>query len=82
MTKKVVGEIRKKGADAEFIRADVRREEDVRNLIDKTVERYGRLDVAVNTAGTEGAPGPVMDQTAESYAGGCKTICVNVLHIK
>src|SRR5579864_5291912 len=73
---KLVGEIRKKGADAEFIRADVRREEDVRNLIDKTVERYGRLDVAVNAAGTEGAPGPVMDQTAESYAA---TFDTNVL---
>src|SRR5580658_5304330 len=65
---RLVSEIRKKGAEAEFIRADVRLEEDVRNLIDKTVERYGRLDVAVNTAGTEGVPGPVMDQTAESYA--------------
>jgi len=35
---------RKKGGEAEFMRADVRREEDVRNLIDKTVERFGRLD--------------------------------------
>jgi NAD(P)-dependent dehydrogenase (short-subunit alcohol dehydrogenase family) len=45
----------------------VRREEDVRNLIDKTVERFGRLDVAVNTAGTEGVPGPITEQTADSY---------------
>jgi NAD(P)-dependent dehydrogenase (short-subunit alcohol dehydrogenase family) len=51
---KLVSEIRKASAEADFIRADVRREEDVRNLIDKTVERFGRLDVAVNTAGTEG----------------------------
>ena len=65
---KLVSEIRKLGAEAEFVHADVRREEDVRNLIDKTVERYGRLDVAVNAAGTEGVPGPVMEQTAESYA--------------
>src|SRR4030081_4161245 len=65
---KLVTEIRKNGAEAEFIRADVRREEDVRNLIDKTVERFGRLDVAVNTAGTEGVPGPVTEQTAETYA--------------
>jgi NAD(P)-dependent dehydrogenase (short-subunit alcohol dehydrogenase family) len=73
---KLVGEIRKKGAEAEFVRADVRREEDVRNLIDKTVQRYGRLDVAVNAAGTEGVPGPVMEQTAESYAA---TFDTNVL---
>src|ERR1700682_5428741 len=73
---KLVSEIRKAGAEAEFIRADVRREEDVRNLIDKTVERFGRLDVAVNTAGTEGVPGPVTEQTADSYAA---TFDTNVL---
>jgi NAD(P)-dependent dehydrogenase (short-subunit alcohol dehydrogenase family) len=73
---KLVAEIRKNGAEAEFIRADVRREEDVRNLIDKTVERFGRLDVAVNTAGTEGVPGPITEQTADSYAA---TFDTNVL---
>ena len=73
---KLVSEIRKAGAEAEFIRADVRCEEDIRNLIDKTVERFGRLDVAVNTAGTEGVPGPITEQTAESYAA---TFDTNVL---
>ena len=38
--------------------------------------RFGRLDVAVNNAGTEGQPGPVTDQTAESYAA---TFDTNVL---
>ena len=75
----LVTELRSKGAEAEFIRADVRREEDVRNLIDKTVERYGRLDVAVNTAGTEGVPGPVMEQTAESYAATFETNVLGTL---
>jgi NAD(P)-dependent dehydrogenase (short-subunit alcohol dehydrogenase family) len=54
----------------------VRREENVRNLIDKTVERFGRLDVAVNAAGTEGVLGPMTEQTAESYAA---TFDTNVL---
>ena len=56
------------GAEAEFIRADVRFEDDVRNLVDRTVARFGRLDVAVNSAGTEGKLGPLTEFTAESYA--------------
>src|SRR6202035_1526071 len=48
--KKLAAEMRKLGAEAEFIRADVRHEEEVRKLIDKAVERFGRLDVAVNNA--------------------------------
>src|SRR5580704_17245402 len=73
---KLVSEIRKAGAEAEFIHADVRHEEDVRNLIDKTVERFGRLDVAVNAAGTEGVSGPITEQTADNYVA---TFDTNVL---
>src|SRR5467141_1620856 len=69
-------ELRSLGAEAAFIRADVRREDDVSSLIDQTVARFGRLDAAVNTAGTEGQPGPVTEQTAESYAA---TFDTNVL---
>jgi NAD(P)-dependent dehydrogenase (short-subunit alcohol dehydrogenase family) len=63
----LVAELRALGAEAEFVRADVRREGEVRNLVDKTVERFGRLDVAVNNAGTEGQPGPLIEQSAETY---------------
>ena len=73
---KLVDELGKLGAEAEFVRADVRHEDDVRTLVDKTVARFGRLDVAVNTAGTEGKPGPVREQSAESYAA---TFDTNVL---
>ena len=66
--KERVAELRSLGSEAEFVPADVRREDDVRALVDKTVERFGRLDVAVNAAGSEGRPGPIVDQTAESYA--------------
>jgi len=48
----------------------------VRNLVDKTVARFGRIDAAVNNAGTEGQRGLVVDQTAESYAA---TFDTNVL---
>jgi NAD(P)-dependent dehydrogenase (short-subunit alcohol dehydrogenase family) len=64
------------GAEAVFIQADVRQEEDVRNLIDQTVARFGRIDAAVNNAGTEGAPGPITEQTVETYAA---TFDTNVL---
>jgi NAD(P)-dependent dehydrogenase (short-subunit alcohol dehydrogenase family) len=72
-------ELRATGAEAEFIRADVRHEADVQNLVDKTVARFGRLDVAVNNAGTEGNPGPVTEQTAESYAATFDTNVLGVL---
>jgi len=65
---KLVGELGKLGAEVEFVRSDVRHEDDVRSLVDKTVARFGRLDVAVNNAGTEGKPGLVTEQSAESYA--------------
>jgi NAD(P)-dependent dehydrogenase (short-subunit alcohol dehydrogenase family) len=51
-------ELRARGVEAEFVLADVRHEDDVRKLVDKTVAPFGRLDVAVNNAGTEGKPGP------------------------
>jgi NAD(P)-dependent dehydrogenase (short-subunit alcohol dehydrogenase family) len=74
----LVGELRSLGAEAEFVQADVRNENDVRRLVDRTVERFGRLDVAVNNAGTEGQIGPITDQTVESYAA---TFDTNVLGV-
>src|ERR1700730_882503 len=76
--KALVEELRAFGSGAEFINADVRKEDDVRALVDKTVARFGCLDVAVNNAGTEGAVGPITDQTAESYAA---TFDTNVLGV-
>jgi NAD(P)-dependent dehydrogenase (short-subunit alcohol dehydrogenase family) len=64
----LVAELRDLKAEADFVHADVRHEEDVRTLVDRTVARFGRLDVAVNNAGTLGTPGPLTEQSAESYA--------------
>jgi NAD(P)-dependent dehydrogenase (short-subunit alcohol dehydrogenase family) len=74
----LAAELRTLGATAEFIRADVRREDEVRQLVDRTVARFGRLDVAVNNAGTEGQVGPITEQTADSYAA---TFDTNVLGV-
>jgi NAD(P)-dependent dehydrogenase (short-subunit alcohol dehydrogenase family) len=72
-------QLRAFGAEAEFIKADVRKDDDVRTMIDQTVARFGRLDVAVNNAGTEGVPGPVTAQTPESYAATFDTNVLGVL---
>jgi NAD(P)-dependent dehydrogenase (short-subunit alcohol dehydrogenase family) len=72
----LVAELRELGAEAEFVAADVSNEEQVRDLVERTVARFGRLDVAVNSAGTEGTPGSIVDQTVESYSA---TFDANVL---
>jgi NAD(P)-dependent dehydrogenase (short-subunit alcohol dehydrogenase family) len=63
----LAAELRDMGAEAEFVRADVRHEDEVQSLVDHAIARFGRLDVAVNNAGTEGKPGPVTEQTAEGF---------------
>jgi NAD(P)-dependent dehydrogenase (short-subunit alcohol dehydrogenase family) len=73
---KLATELRNLGTEAEFVRTDVRHEEEVKTLVDKIIARFGRLDIAVNNAGTEGVPGPVTEQTAESFAA---TFDTNVL---
>lgn len=75
----LAAELRGLGTDAVFLRADVRHEAEVRSLVDQTVERFGRLDAAVNNAGTEGQPGSVVDQTAETYAATFDTNVLGVL---
>jgi NAD(P)-dependent dehydrogenase (short-subunit alcohol dehydrogenase family) len=70
--------LRSLGAEADFIHADVRNEDEVRALVDETVARFGQLDVAVNSAGTEGQVGPITDQTAATYAA---TFDTNVLGV-
>src|SRR6202165_5399483 len=74
----LVKELHSLGSEVEFINADVRKEDEVRALVDKTVARFGSLDIAVNNAGTQGQGGPITDQTAESYA---TTFDTNVLGV-
>ncbi|MBW4093205.1 MAG: SDR family oxidoreductase [Proteobacteria bacterium] len=67
------------GADAFFARVDVRHDEDVAALLEATLARFGHVDAAVNNAGTEGQPGPVVQQTAESYAATFETNVLGTL---
>jgi NAD(P)-dependent dehydrogenase (short-subunit alcohol dehydrogenase family) len=72
----LANELRALGAEVEFVRADVRFENEVQNLIDRTLERFGHLDVAVNNAGTEGELGPIVEQTPAAFE---NTFSTNVL---
>src|SRR6202789_1816610 len=77
--KALVRELRSFGSEAEFRSTDVRKEDDVRAMVEKTVARFGRLDVAVNNAATEGQVGPITEQTAESFAATFETNVLGVL---
>src|SRR6476620_3495709 len=77
--KALVKELRSLGSEAELINADIRKEDDVRAMVDKTVAGIGRLDVAGNTAATEGQVGPITDQTAETFAATFETNVLGVV---
>jgi NAD(P)-dependent dehydrogenase (short-subunit alcohol dehydrogenase family) len=64
---KLAAELHRIGTEAEFVRTDVRYEEEVKDLVDRTIARFGRLDIAVNNAGTVGNPGSAADVTVEAY---------------
>jgi NAD(P)-dependent dehydrogenase (short-subunit alcohol dehydrogenase family) len=52
----LAAELRGFGGKVEFIRTDVRREDDVRNLVDQTVARFGRLDAAATPPAPKASP--------------------------
>src|SRR5204863_6288868 len=62
----VVAEIKKLGADAEFVCTDVAKDADVKAMVDFTVEKFGRLDLAFNNAGVEWK-GPLDQATEAEY---------------
>jgi glucose 1-dehydrogenase len=70
----VVKEIEGFGASAYAVGADVSNPDDVRQLVKETVERFGRLDIAVNNAGIE-EQHPFVEMPLEVYE---KTIAVDL----
>ncbi len=63
----LVTEIKKEGFEATGMVADVNNERDVVDLVAKALATYGRIDVAFNNAGTEGAFTPFIAQSNETY---------------
>jgi NAD(P)-dependent dehydrogenase (short-subunit alcohol dehydrogenase family) len=62
-----VAALRAAGAEAAFVPADVSRPEDCAALVQRTVDRWGRLDVACNNAGIGGDLAPTADYPIESW---------------
>lgn len=62
----VVEEIAKAGGTAHFVQADVAKEADVKRLVDETVAKFGRLDIAFNNAGIE-VLGALAEATEADY---------------
>ena len=62
-------------SDALFVKADVSKATEVQTLIEKAVQKFGRLDVAFNNAGIEGAWVPIIKQSEEEWD---QTIDVNL----
>ncbi|WP_413725639.1 SDR family NAD(P)-dependent oxidoreductase [Sodalis sp. RH16] len=69
-------ELRLLGGKAEFVKADVANETEVRDLVEKTVSLFGKIDIAVNNAGTEGMQGPITEQSVDNFLA---TFSTNVL---
>jgi len=65
--KATVDQIRGAGGDGLFVKTDVARAADVQALVKKTVENYGRVDIAFNNAGIEGAASPITEQSEEDW---------------
>ncbi|MBC8057490.1 MAG: SDR family oxidoreductase [Rhizobiales bacterium] len=60
-------ELRSLGIRSEFVRVDVTDEQQVQSMIAQTIDRFARLDVAVNNAGIEGELGLITAQTVANY---------------
>ena len=68
--KETVDLIRAAGGEGLFVKTDVAKTADVETLVRKTVEKFGRLDIAFNNAGIEGKWLPIVEQSEEDWDNG------------
>ena len=67
--------VRSAGGDGLFVKADVSKASEVEALVQKAVEKFGRLDIAFNNAGIEGVWVPIVRQSEEEWD---RTIDINL----
>lgn len=71
----LASQINSSGGKAQFIKCDVSKDEDVKNAINETIKKWGRLDFAFNNAGIEGTQGQTPDCTEKNWD---QTININL----
>lgn len=59
--------VRAAGGEGVFVKTDVSQAAEIEALVQKAVEKFGRLDVAFNNAGTEGVWVPILRQSEEDF---------------
>ena len=67
--------IRVVGGEGLFVQTDVSKSTEVEGLVQKTVEKFDRLDIAFNNAGIEGNLAPIVGQSEEAFD---RTVGVNL----
>jgi NAD(P)-dependent dehydrogenase (short-subunit alcohol dehydrogenase family) len=70
-----VNQIREKGGEATFVKADVSNEEDIKGYVQETIDTYGKIDIFLNNAGWEGKITPLVDYPTEIFD---KVMAINV----
>jgi NAD(P)-dependent dehydrogenase (short-subunit alcohol dehydrogenase family) len=73
--KETVDKVRAAGGEGLFVKTDVSKTAEVQALVQKTVEKFGRVDVAFNNAGIEGVWTPIVEQTEAEFD---TTIAINL----
>jgi NAD(P)-dependent dehydrogenase (short-subunit alcohol dehydrogenase family) len=73
--KETIDLLRAAGGDGLFVKTDVANSADVEELVQRTVEKFGRVDIAFNNAGIEGNWVPIVEQSEEDWD---RTIDINV----
>src|SRR6201997_110862 len=59
--------LRAQGGEGVFVTTDVSKAVQVKELVDRTMQKFGRLDFAFNNAGVEQEPTPFLEQDEETY---------------